>query len=75
MDEVRNGSTNETLSYLASAFADAGVASLTEAVGRVKERDIFLSSGTGYVDSTISTVRELFSREWVIPCIKTRLAL
>ena len=66
---------NETLGYVATALADTTVAALTEAAAKLRGSDLFVNASPGYVTSTFSTIKDLFRREWVIPCIGTRLAL
>lgn len=75
VNEGRFNSTNETLSYMASALVNTTIAGLAETATRIKGRAMFLSASPGYITSTISTIKELFRKEWVLPCIKTRLAL
>lgn len=66
---------NETLSYAVSALANTTVASLTEAVARMSGTTVVESVTGGYLSSMFATVKELFRREWVIPCIGTRVVL
>lgn len=75
VNERQHNSTNETLSYIASALADTTIAGFTEAAARIKGRDVFVHASPGYIASMFSTLKDLFRRDWVIPCIGTRLAL
>lgn len=66
---------NETLNYVVSALANTTVAGLTEAAARMSGTTVVESMTAGYLSSMFATVKELFRREWVIPCIGTRVVL
>lgn len=66
---------NETLGYVASALANTTIAGLTEAAARISGTTVVENMTGGYVSSVFTTVKELFRREWVIPCIGTRVVL
>jgi len=73
--ERQHNLANESLSYVATALADTTIAALTEAAAKVRGSDLFVNASPGYVVSTFTTIKDLFRREWIIPCIGTRLAL
>lgn len=75
MDEKHYSSTNETLSYIASALANTTMTGLFETAAKIKGKSGWIGASPGYITATVSTIKELFRREWLIPCIRTRLAL
>lgn len=66
---------NETLSYMASAIANTTVAGLTEAAARLAGSNIRESTTPGFVSSMFATAKDLFRREWMIPCIGVKVVL
>lgn len=72
---AHNSSTNETLSYLASALADTTLVGLTEVAARLKGNSVSTAASSSYVSSTFAAIRDAFRREWVLPCVGARVAL
>lgn len=69
------GLVNETLGYVVSAIANTTVAGLTDAAARLAGSNTKENITPGFVSSMFSTVKDLFRREWMIPCIGTRVVL
>lgn len=63
------------MGYVVSAIANTTVAGLTETVARFAGTNIKESVVPGFVSSTFATIKDLFRREWMIPCIGVRVVL
>ena len=70
-ESSRKNATNETMSYVASVLADTTIAGLTDVASKLRG-DVASST---YSSSTLSTIKELFKREWIMPCIGARVVL
>lgn len=69
------GAVDETFGYVVSAIANTTVAGLTEAAARLTGTNVRESMTPGFLSSMFATVKDLFRKEWMIPCIGVRVVL
>lgn len=70
-----NGLINETLSFVVSAVTNTTVAGLADVASRISGISAKESLTSGYISSTYSVVKDLFRKEWMIPCVRARVVL
>jgi len=66
---------NETVAYLTSSLANRTASSIVHVAGRIREKVISQNVTAGHLSSMYSSTKELFRKEWTIPCIGTRVVL
>lgn len=67
--------TNETLGYLASIVADTAVAGFSEMATKLRGRDAVMNLSPGYLCSATNAFCDIFRRDWMLPCVRSRIVL
>lgn len=65
----------ETLTYLASSVANSTIAGIAQIASQIPEKIYAENVTSGYFSPWFGSMKDLFKKEWTIPCIDTRVVL